>query len=102
MATLSNDISLLFLSLLEQNQNFDVRQCNTERHNKEMKKAIKNTLLSLNYGIAVAICLLLIVSQQVAVFEKAMIGFGAIAFGMLVRRIINWAFPENKSASSQG
>lgn len=66
-----------------------------------MKKVIKNTLLSLNYGIAVAICLLLIVSQQMAVFEKAMIGFGMIAFGMLVRRIINWAFPENKSASSQ-
>ena len=66
-----------------------------------MKKLIKNTLLALNYGVTVAICLLLIISQQIAIFEKALIGFGAIAFGMLVRRIINWIFHENKSASSQ-
>ena len=66
-----------------------------------MKKVIKNTLLALNYGIAVAVCLLLIISKQIPIFEKALIGFGAIAFGMLIRRIINWVFHENKSASSQ-
>ena len=54
-----------------------------------MRKTVKNTLLALNYGITVAICLLLIISQQIAIFEKALIGFGAIAFGMLIRRIIN-------------
>ena len=66
-----------------------------------MKKVIKNTLLALNYGIAVAVCLLLIISNQIPIFEKALIGFGAIAFGMLVRKIINWVFHENKAASSQ-
>ena len=60
-----------------------------------MKKIIKNILLALNYGIAVSICLLLIMSYQIAIFEKALIGFGAIAFGMLVRRVINWVLPEN-------
>tara|TARA_B100000575_G_scaffold270889_1_gene251752 strand:- start:834 stop:1010 length:177 start_codon:yes stop_codon:yes gene_type:complete len=55
-----------------------------------MKKAVKNILLALNYGVAVTICLLLIMSQQIAIFEKALIGFGAIALGMLIRRIINW------------
>ena len=54
-----------------------------------MKKAVKNILLALNYGVAVTICLLLIMSQQIAIFEKALIGFGAIALGMLIRRIIN-------------
>jgi hypothetical protein len=63
-----------------------------------MRKKVKNTLLALNYGITVAICLLLIMSQQTAIFEKALIGFGAIAFGMFVRRIVNRVFPENKSA----
>ena len=65
-----------------------------------MKKVIKNILLALNYGIAVAVCLLLIISNQIPTFEKALIGFGAIAFGMLLRRVINWVFPENKSALS--
>ena len=69
---------------------------------KKMKKVIKNTLLALNYGVTVAICLLLIISQQIEIFEKALIGFGAIAFGMLIRRIINWLFPGNNSAASQG
>ena len=67
-----------------------------------MKKVIKNTLLALNYGVTVAICLLLIISQQIAIFEKALIGFGAIAFGMLIRRVINWFLPGNNSAASQG
>ena len=67
-----------------------------------MKKMIKNTLLALNYGVVVAVCLLLIVSNQMPIFEKALIGFGAIASGMLVRRIINWVFPENKSSSLRG
>jgi len=58
-----------------------------------MKKAVKNTLLSLNYGVTVAICLLLIISQKTAIFEKALIGFGAIALGMLIRRVINWVSP---------
>ena len=58
-----------------------------------MKKAFKSTLLAVNYGITVAVCLLLIISQQIAIFEKALIGFGAIALGMLVRRIINWVLP---------
>ena len=65
-----------------------------------MKKIVKDILLALNYGVTVAICLLLIISQQIAIFEKALIGFGAIALGMLIRRIINWVFPENKSARS--
>ena len=58
-----------------------------------MKNALKNILLALNYGVTVAICLLLIISQQIAIFEKALIGFGAIAFGMLVRRIIHYVSP---------
>ena len=58
-----------------------------------MKKIVKDILLALNYGITVAICLLLIISQQIAIFEKALIGFGAIALGVLIRRIINWVSP---------
>ncbi len=58
-----------------------------------MKKAVKNFLLAVNYGVTVAICLILIISQQIAIFEKALIGFGAIAFGMFLRRIINWVSP---------
>ncbi len=58
-----------------------------------MKKAVKNTVLALNYGVTVSICLLMIISQQIAIFEKALIGFGAIALGMLIRRIINWVSP---------
>ena len=42
-----------------------------------MRKVIKNTLLALNYGIAVAVCLLLIISNHLAILEKALIGFGA-------------------------
>ena len=67
-----------------------------------MKKALRNTLLALNYGVTVAICLLMIISQQIAIFEEALIGFGAIALGMLIRRVINWLFPGNNSAASQG
>ena len=58
-----------------------------------MKNAVRNILLALNYGVTVAICLLMIISQQIAIFEKALIGFGAIAFGMLVRQIIHYVFP---------
>ena len=65
-----------------------------------MKKVVKNILLALNYGIAVAVCLLLIISNQIPTFERALIGFGAIALGMLFRRVINWVFPENESARS--
>ena len=54
-----------------------------------MKKTFKDILLALNYGVTVAVCLLLIISQQIEIFEKALIGFGAIALGMLIRRIIN-------------
>ncbi len=60
---------------------------------QRMRKTVKNILLATNYGVTVAICLLLITSQQFAIFEKALIGFGAIAFGMLIRRVINWASP---------
>ena len=60
-----------------------------------MKKTIKNALLALNSGIAVSICLLAVIAHQTPIFEKALIGFGAIAFGMLVRRVINWVLPEN-------
>ena len=55
-----------------------------------MKKTVKNMVLALNYGVTVAICLLLVISQQIAIFEKALIGFGSIALGMLIRRFINW------------
>jgi len=58
-----------------------------------MRKTVKNILLAMNYGVTVAICLLLIISQQFAIFEKALIGFGAIALGMLIRRVINWVSP---------
>jgi hypothetical protein len=58
-----------------------------------MKNAVRNILLALNYGVTVAICLVLIISQQIAIFEKALIGFGAIALGMLVRRIIHYVSP---------
>ena len=58
-----------------------------------MKNALRNILLALNYGVTVAICLLLIISQQIAIFEKALIGFGAIALGMLERRIIHYVSP---------
>ena len=58
-----------------------------------MRKTVKNIMLALNYGVTVAICLFLIISQQIAIFEKAFIGFGAIALGMLIRRIINWVSP---------
>jgi F0F1-type ATP synthase assembly protein I len=58
-----------------------------------MRKTVKNILLAINYGVTVAICLLLIISQQFAIFEKALIGFGAIALGMLIRRVINWVSP---------
>ena len=58
-----------------------------------MKKTFKDILLALNYGVTVAVCLLLIISQQIEIFEKALIGFGAIALGMLIRRIINWVSP---------
>ena len=60
-----------------------------------MKKTVKHALLALNYGIVVAICLLLVISQQIAIFEKAVIGFGAIGIGIFVRKVINWTFPEN-------
>ena len=66
-----------------------------------MRKAFKNTLLALNYGITVTICLLLVIAQQIAIIEKAVVGFGAIGIGMFLRKIINWAFSPNKSASSQ-
>ena len=58
-----------------------------------MRKTVKNILLAMNYGVTVAICLLLIISQQIEIFDKALIGFGAIALGMLIRRIINWVSP---------
>ena len=58
-----------------------------------MKQAVKNIALALNYGVTVAICLLLIISQQIAIFEKALIGFGAIGLGMLIRLVINWVSP---------
>ena len=31
--------------------------------------------------------------DETPIFEKALIGFGAIALGMLIRRVINWVSP---------
>ena len=59
-----------------------------------MRIMIRNAMLVLNYGIAVAICLVVLVSQQLALTDKAILGFSAICIGMILRRVINWILPE--------
>ena len=59
-----------------------------------MIKIIKNSLLALNYGVAVSICLLTLISHQPTIMDKALIGFSAIGVGMVIRKIINSIFPK--------
>ena len=59
-----------------------------------MIKMIKKSLLALNYGIVVVICLLAIISQHFTVMDKALLGFSAIGVGMLIRTTINWFFSK--------
>ena len=62
-----------------------------------MKKIILNAILALNYGVAVAICMILIVSQQFTFGEKAMYGISAIFFGMGVQRLVKKLMPDNNT-----
>ena len=61
-----------------------------------MRQIIRNSLLAINYGVAVITCLILIMSQQLSVTDKAIFGFGVIGGGMAVRKIISWILPGNE------
>ena len=62
-----------------------------------MKKIIGNAILALNYGCAVAVCMILIVSPQFSFGEKAMYGISAIFFGMGVQRLVRKLLPNDKA-----
>jgi uncharacterized membrane protein YagU involved in acid resistance len=64
-----------------------------------MKNAIRNAILALNYGIAVAICMILVVWPQFSFGEKAMYGISAIFFGMGVQRLVRKLMPVDPAAS---
>ena len=53
-----------------------------------MKKKIKNALLALNYGVAVAICLTMVITPTFSFGEKAIYGFSAIFLGMGIQRLL--------------
>ncbi|MDC1381889.1 hypothetical protein N8500_00220 [Candidatus Puniceispirillum sp.] len=61
-----------------------------------MSQIIRNSLLAINYGIAVVTCLILIMSQKLSVTDKAIFGFSVIGVGMVLRKIISWILPENE------
>ena len=58
-----------------------------------MKATIRKFLLALNYTIVVVICLVLVTSPQIPLFERAVFGFGAIFTGMGVRRLVKMLMP---------
>ena len=58
-----------------------------------MKATIRNFILAINYTIVVVICLVLVTSPQLPLFERAVFGFGAIFAGMGARRLVKILMP---------
>ena len=59
----------------------------------KMKATIRKFILTVNYTIAVIICLILLAQTQMPIVERALFGFGAIFIGMGIRRMIKFVMP---------
>ena len=60
---------------------------------EKVKARIRKIILAANYVVAVIICLTLVAQTQIPIVERALYGFGAIFFGMGVRRVVKTLIP---------
>ena len=60
-----------------------------------MKAKAQKLLLAINFAIVVIICLALIAQPQIPFLERVLFGFGAIFFGMGIRRFVKILIPIN-------
>lgn len=58
-----------------------------------IRAKIRKFILTVNYAVAVVICLFLVTQPQVPITERAFYGFGAILIGMGIRRIVKIYMP---------
>ena len=58
-----------------------------------MRATIRKFILAVNYTIVVVICLVLVTSTQIPLFERAVFGFGAIFAGIGVRWLVKMLMP---------
>ena len=62
-----------------------------------MKAKAQKLLLAINFAAVLIICLALIAQPQIPFFERALFGFGAIFFGMGIRRFLKILIPITDS-----
>ena len=73
-----------------------MRQKNVINESNKVKATIRKFLLTVNYIIAVVICLILVAQTQMPIIERAIYGFGAIFLGMGVRRVVKILMPPDQ------
>ena len=59
----------------------------------KMKATIRKFILTVNYTIAVIICLVLVTQTQTPIVERTLYGFGAIFLGMGIRQVVKTLIP---------
>ena len=59
----------------------------------KVKATIRKFILTVNYIIAVIICLILVTQTQISIVERSLYGFGAIFLGMGIRRLVKTLIP---------
>jgi len=68
---------------------------------RPVKATIRKTILALNYGIAVIICLVMVTQVQLPLTDRALYGFGAIFVGMGIRRVVMTLMPLDDETPAQ-
>ena len=64
-----------------------------DNESDKVKIRVKQFILAANYLVIVVICLILLSQTQIPIIERAFYGFGAIFFGMGIRRMVKAVMP---------
>ena len=67
----------------------------------KLRVTIRKFILTVNYIIAVIICLILVTQTQTPIVERALYGFGAIFLGMGIRRAVKTLIPLDEDYLSK-
>ena len=59
----------------------------------KLRVTIRKFILTVNYTIAVIICLILVTQTQTPIVERTLYGFGAIFLGMGIRQVVKTLIP---------
>ena len=68
---------------------------------EKVRATIRKFILLVNYVVIFIFCLTLVAQTQIPVLERAVIGFGAIFFGMGLRSVVRALMPLDEDNLSK-